>query len=59
MISIGLDQAVEKIRIFYGLRGVYSQSVDPTVTASAHISLSINLLVQTLLPRNRDLLEMT
>ena len=58
MIFTGLKQAVEKTRILYGIRGVCSQSVDPSLTtASVHITLSINVLVQTLLPRMRDLLE--
>lgn len=51
---------MEKTRILYGIRGVCSQSVDPSLTtASVHITLSINVLVQILLPRIRDLLEMT
>ena len=59
LIFIGLKQAVEKTRILYGIRGVCSQSVDSSLTASVHITPSINFLVQTLPPRMRDLLEMT
>lgn len=36
---------------------VYSQRADATVAESAHITLPINVSVQTLLPRSRDVLE--
>lgn len=51
--SYGKDQH------FHGVGRVYCQRVDPTMVVSDHNTLSINLLVQTLLPRDRDLLEMT
>lgn len=55
----GLGSSCGTDENFYGVRRVCSQRVDFIGAASTHITLPINELVQTLLPRTRDLLETT
>lgn len=54
-----LKSSCGKDKNSYGIGRLYSEGADSIVATSIHIILLIKLLMQTLLPRNRGLLEVT